>query len=391
MILRILTLLACLCCFGAQANPLFPDAQGQTITITCVGGTQYQGIGGPGISTPCPTYTGPGDIVSGATVFYGLRAYNAAAALPGTTKAVNVRRASDNANLDILILPDGNLDVETANAFAGVDANGNGTAVASTTIAIAGASSTPHVGSTITGPGIVQPCVVQSVGTFVAGAGNVVVNAAQTVTAAALTFTYGLYVTEWYDQSGNGSDLTQPTGANQPQILPNAGDGLPGVVFDTNIGFDPATIASSNLTYLSAVVERTTVTFYPCALSQYDEYLNTVGNNLGWYNNFPNSARLDGSGDIVATMSDGTFHAMSGLLAGASSVLNIDGSETTGNAGSGTPYTKVLVGGSMAGGVPVLANNMKGIVHEAAGWVATPGSTTRAALVTNIRNYYGTP
>jgi hypothetical protein len=62
------------------------------------------------------SYIGPGDIVSGATAWYGLRAYNAAA-LSGTQKAINIRRASDQATADILVLPNGKLDVATATTF----------------------------------------------------------------------------------------------------------------------------------------------------------------------------------------------------------------------------------------------------------------------------------
>jgi hypothetical protein len=62
------------------------------------------------------TYTGPGDVVSGATAWYGLRAYNAAYAT-GSNKAINVRRASDNATSDINILSTGALDVATASTF----------------------------------------------------------------------------------------------------------------------------------------------------------------------------------------------------------------------------------------------------------------------------------
>ena len=55
-------------------------------------------------------YVGPGDIVSGATAWYGLRAYSAAIAATGTQKAINIRRASDNTTKDILIRKSGNLD-----------------------------------------------------------------------------------------------------------------------------------------------------------------------------------------------------------------------------------------------------------------------------------------
>lgn len=95
------------------------------------------------------SYTGPGDIVTGATAWYGVRAYNAAYAATGTGKAVNIRRASDNSAMDIVILTNGKLDVTTASTFC-----------ASTTC----------------------------------------------------------YVTEWYDQTGNGKNATQTTAGNQPTL-----------------------------------------------------------------------------------------------------------------------------------------------------------------------------
>lgn len=63
------------------------------------------------------TFTGPGDIVSGAIMWYGLRGYSAAVAATGTQKAVNIRRASDSATSDIVILTTGDLAVATATTF----------------------------------------------------------------------------------------------------------------------------------------------------------------------------------------------------------------------------------------------------------------------------------
>ena len=169
------------------------------------------------------TYVGPGDIVSGATAWYGLRAYNAAYAT-GSNNAINVRRASDNTTSNIVILANGNLDIATANAFAGVDATASATATASTTLNLTGA--TPHVGSTITGTGVTQPCYIVSVGSFAGGTGTVVVNAAQTLAAVSISMQYGLYVTEAYDQTGNGNHFIQATASKQPQLLPNCGTAI---------------------------------------------------------------------------------------------------------------------------------------------------------------------
>lgn len=64
-------------------------------------------------------YVGAGDIVSGWTAWYGLRAYSAAVAATGTQKAINVRRSSDNTTMDILILTNGKVDTATASTFIG--------------------------------------------------------------------------------------------------------------------------------------------------------------------------------------------------------------------------------------------------------------------------------
>lgn len=60
-------------------------------------------------------YAGPGDIVSGASAWWGLRAFSSATA---ATACVIVRRDSDNTTATINTLPDGTFDLATATAFA---------------------------------------------------------------------------------------------------------------------------------------------------------------------------------------------------------------------------------------------------------------------------------
>lgn len=88
-------------------------ALGQTV------GCSQQSTVFPGNGAPVscsPTYQGPGDIFSGASAWYGLRAYSAAAAAAGQ-KAINIRRTSDSTTSDIRVLSNGNLDVATATTF----------------------------------------------------------------------------------------------------------------------------------------------------------------------------------------------------------------------------------------------------------------------------------
>ena len=61
-------------------------------------------------------YVGPGNVVSGAVAWWGLRGYNAAVS-DGTHKAANICRASDTTCRDINILSNGKFDLSTASSF----------------------------------------------------------------------------------------------------------------------------------------------------------------------------------------------------------------------------------------------------------------------------------
>jgi len=77
-------------------------------------------IGPPPLVAPLPfyasTYTGPGNVVSGAAGWWGLRAYNAAYCT-GSNDAATIRRASDNTTKTIVILSNCTFDVNTASTF----------------------------------------------------------------------------------------------------------------------------------------------------------------------------------------------------------------------------------------------------------------------------------
>ena len=126
------------------------------------GGSGAAGLGGAGgagiIIATAYSYTGPLDIVSGATAFYSLRAGSGAIAAAGTQPIIAMRRGSDNATCTAIVATSGSVDFTVG-----------------------------------------APC---------SGA---------TVTAFCASTT--CYVTTWYDQSGNGNNLAQPTAANQPSLI----------------------------------------------------------------------------------------------------------------------------------------------------------------------------
>ena len=61
-------------------------------------------------------YTGPGDVVSGAAFWGGLRAYSTATI---GDNAIRIRRSSDNTEADVITLADGSLDVASVSTFIG--------------------------------------------------------------------------------------------------------------------------------------------------------------------------------------------------------------------------------------------------------------------------------
>lgn len=130
-------------------------------------------------------YTGPGDVTTGWQAWYGLRAFSKAVAATGTQKAINVRRTSDSATMDILILPTGRLDVATLTTFLTsttgfvtkiYDQSGNGLDVSQTTN-----SKQPQI-SLVGGPGTGNPSV-QFVGSASQGFAFVALSNAQWATS----------------------------------------------------------------------------------------------------------------------------------------------------------------------------------------------------------------
>jgi hypothetical protein len=69
--------------------------------------------------TAAASYTGPGDIVSGALSWYGLRGYNAAYAT-GSNPCVDIKDSSVLNAATINILSNGNFDVATLNTWIGL-------------------------------------------------------------------------------------------------------------------------------------------------------------------------------------------------------------------------------------------------------------------------------
>ena len=334
-----------------------------------------QGGMGPGPGTPHTTaagYTGPGDIVSGAVAWYGLRAYSSAQT-GGTTKSVNVRRASDNTTQDIVILASGALDIASAQTFAGVDATGTGSIVPrggndQGVMSFTGGS----VGDVVSGTGVVSGT------TILASAGTNLwyVTNSQTVPSTTLTLRFALFVTKFYDQSGHSADLTQATSANQPQLLTAGGpiSTLPGIAslqFGTPTWlFNNAAISAITPPYGLSIIGQLQLSGQAWFLAMH----NTGEGILAFDRSGFNTVDMYGGTALTAPQADGSFHSVNTVVNGGSSSLNVDGATTTGNAGSSVTDVSVSLLGDKAAG----AFSPLGTILEAGIWPSNVTSSIGA-------------
>jgi hypothetical protein len=330
------------------------------------------------------SYTGPGDVVSGATFWVGLRAYKKSYAT-GSNNAITVRNQKTSSTSNIVILSNGSLDVATAATFAGTDATATCT-VSGTTGTCSGASSTPTVNDQVYGAGLTNPCLATAVGTFTGGAGSVTLalpngNSCGTISSGVtLTFQVALFIAEFFDQTGNGINETA-SGSAQPQLIFDA--------VNTNL---PCALNYNSSQIMNSSSTVTPATGNGIVSLEYIRSINTNpftllrinGNNNQMTLNAANSLRMAGSGGtfVGATASDGNLHAVNGMMDGSSSALLIDGTNTSGSmTGATTASNPSLLRGVASTTV---------CLTEAGYWDNnTSGSLT--GLHSNMSAYWGSP
>lgn len=269
------------------------------------------------------TYQGPGDVFSISTfAWYSCaRAYNAAWA-SGGNNACLIQRASDNVQCTLKFATNGFVDLTTA----GCNSN------------------------------------TQTVAQF-----------CNATTCRVMTA---------YDQSGNARDVVQATFASAPILtLSDSPTGTLPVITCSGGTLILATGSTFSLavpiTY-SAVVDVTTGGAQGGiigAASGGQSMLGqgTVANKLALYS----STELDGSA------TDATWHAVNGLANGVSSAINVDGSETTGNAGSTGIATQAIRI------CRAFATQFNGKIAEAGFYGASTTSTNRNAINSNQHGVNG--
>ena len=201
-------------------------------------------------------------------------------------------------------------------------------------------------------------------------------------TAAATAFcTTACTVTTWYDQSGNGRNLVQATAANQPPYVAACIGGRP--CFQMTAGTQVLQ-AASTVTPATGAVSFSGVGQRPVGNASFSMLSENgaAGNRIAMSGVAGTWGVFGGTSGSVqgATATEGGWHALQAVLAGAASVVNIDGVETTGAAT-----------GSVTAALPRITGPASGTVNqsEAVFWDNYQlAAGERTALQQNQQNYW---
>lgn len=357
------------------------------VAMTAISGDaqllQLMGVGGGGGTSGAA----PGDIVSGASEWYGLRAYSGAYAA-SLGKAINVTRDSDSTNMDINVLANGALNIAAANTFAGTDATCTGT-IASTTLSCTAASGTPHAGSTLTGAGLTQPSFIISCGTFTGGAGTCTLNATQTVSVGeTITMQWRLRSSLWYDQSGNARNAGNGVSiATSPQLLPSCINGLPCLDFLNGCcNLVLGALALSQPYTLSGVYIR------QGNFSNFNVLMQNVNTIVVAFGPGPtaNLFEMYAGAALSVSATDNAWHAAQGVFNDPSgSFVNIDGTDTSMN-GIGTNVWQNQFNQQYIGHNTGTGQELYGHATEIGIWPSAFSAANRTAMCHSQFLYWGT-
>jgi hypothetical protein len=138
----------------------------------------------------------------------------------------------------------------------------------------------------------------------------------------------------------------------------------------------------SNITQPNTYSAVTKFTGTACFCSYYAQ--DVLGSNFLGHTNSANTWRIDAGADLNGTASDASFHAMQGLMNGASGNFYIDGSANTGSTGTDAISStgKLIIGGDSFG------VNWIGNGAEAGVWHSDI-SSSMSALNSNQHTFWG--
>lgn len=240
------------------------------------------GFPGPGTVHSSAAYTGPGDVVSGAFGWWGLRAYNLAQV---GTKVANICNSGDANCADVNSLSNGDFDVATA------------------------------TGSPLSCGGAGGTCTVKilydQTGANACGGSACDLNTS-TSAATRPTLTFNCIGTKPCMTFNGSSQFLRSSGSVTAKAQPNT---LSAVAQTTNTGANRHIIG----------------------------HVSGAANQLG-YPTTNNTAQVYAGSNVTATASAGSYHALQGVQNGASCDINVDGASSTGNCGTQDFSGQVFMG-----------------------------------------------
>ena len=272
-------------------------------------------------------YVGPGDVVSGATAYYGLRAYNRAAAVAGTNAAIIKNTTT----------------AETCNTPLGINGGLSGV--------VAGCSGSSS-GDTIA--------------VFCALSGG------------------PCTVAQLYDQTGNGNGVSRGQSALQPALSLSCLNGLPCLQsqLSTSLGLASSgnvqTPAAASVVYTAARTgNNTSLNYVFCDCS------NTTGDIIVGFGTSANSGyAFAGTAATISAVNDNSTHAVAVTFVGSGSSFCADGICTAISPGTNTPDEPLRVGYRALG---CTCN-----IFEAGLWPVQFSGAQIASMCANQYNYWGT-
>jgi hypothetical protein len=273
----------------------------------------------------------PGDIVTGAIFFGGLRAYTDAIAAAAAQRLINVRRDSDNATTDVLVATNGGLGV-TINATAGP----NGV----------------------------------SLSTWAAGA--------------------GLWVTGLYDQTAVRV-LFAPANINQPQLILTGVSGLnAGLPTMSFVGTNNQVLSASGFTLGSQPYTVSRVAKITGGFSAQQTMVNLTSSTtieVGAEFTGANTWYLCGGASFPSvSAADNVWHISQDVINGATSNIYIDGIGNVVSGGTTTFGGDISIGASFG-----VANPVTGNICEIGVWntaFTTTGGGQAALMYANQNAYW---
>ena len=189
------------------------------------------------------------------------------------------------------------------------------------------------------------------------------------------------YVVTWYDQSGNGNDVTQSTTSNQPQIYNGTAtltdNGKPAMLFAVD-HLQAAFTLGSLVTFFGVSKPQWTsgFTYMVDGVTNYDR------NMMGPSQSATTWRAYNGNG-FAATYTNNAQQLFSLLSNGGSSELRIDGSGTTGTMGTNS------MGGVTIGNAATYpaVGAYAGYIQECV-WYGSDKSSDFAGIESNINSYF---